>query len=459
MIVSTNINQKVSFQEESKDSMPSQKEIVKFISCLFDKQRVMEFENSDEKKKSNVEIINASISQRMFVRTKKRILTITRQLGTGDYFLALKSLQELEILPPNRILDIIHNPDFDDPVMQNTIIDISALYVNCKSPKDTYAASIKIDRDTTRYAYLIINGQISIFSKFIGKGCAIKAKVRHELVTGVKDAGLFIKGDNAEKIVNANQKNLKKVEGFKNIIPPYKSYVSVCTKSGKLKYIANQQLYKRNANKLIGTRFHHALCVMKDVAMALADLHKNNLVHSDVKLDNIYINGNLKNKKYASKGVLGDLGYLTERGIFGGCSPAYMSPEVGQACLSKKNKSEKEIIAVKNAITDKFDCFSFGISLFKVATRKDILSSGYDFWTVTDDQEIRATLSSAIEKLKKTTISLSKQKRKENLMKIDLLRVAAGLLRFDPLKRDSSEKAMENLTELCQKYNVSEQHI
>lgn len=411
---------------------------------------VNKFETSLIDKKKHLEEIE---------KTTKKLHAISKSLGSGDFLVTLALLYSYN-MSSNRIINLLQDPDFDDRVMLDTLIHIGTQFKVNKQQDGQYVRSEKVKGVKTRYTYIFDEGEICIFAKPIGQGSFAKAKVRHMLFSGEKDAGLIFKGVNVEETVTKNIQNLKKVKGVRNIISNYKCKYKVPTKGGQVKYFLGHELYDGEALKLCGKGIHHALIAIRDVAQALADLHKLGLIHSDVKLANIYFKGDLKQPKCAIRGILGDVGCLTEKGAYAGLTLAYCAPEVLKPYMTCiKNPVRETKLNLDASITDKFDSFSLGIAIFQLITSKDTMYDGKDFPMATDCRQIETTLKLAIKGLKESLSKLSKEGRSEAFLKIDMLYVVKGLLQLDPTNRDTCATAAKRLELLVNKYHIEEQKV
>lgn len=340
-------------------------------------------------------------------KTMKSLFALSNKQGSRRYFNVLVSFHALKVMSSNRIIEILQDRDFDDQLMLNTIIHIGTEFKINKQQQNQYVKSEKVKGVKTRYTYLFDEGEISIYAKPIGKGSFAKAKLRHMLFSGEIDAGLIFKGPNVEGIVAKNLQNHEKVKGVRNILSDYKCKYKVCTKDGQVKYFLGQELYGL-ASVLFGRGVHHSLVVMKDVAQALEDLHKRGLIHSDVKLANIYFKGDISVNQCAVKGVLGDLGFLTKTGTYIGCTEAFASPEALKAYWAKTKFPGRDTrIRLSNCVNAKFDSFSLGIALFALVTDKDRMYNGKDFSKAVDDKPIELTIKLAVTNLKDSLSSLS----------------------------------------------------
>jgi len=104
--------------------------------------------------------------------------------------------------------------------------------------------------------------------------------------------------------------------------------------------------------------------VVRDVALGLNFLHKNDIVHLDIKTANILISENGIYK-------LGDMGCakrLNEAGVSDG-DDRYLAPEA--LSTSKEQQDEK-----------KYDIYSLGVMLFELATNTNLVKHGETYKNV-----------------------------------------------------------------------------
>ncbi len=167
--------------------------------------------------------------------------------------------------------------------------------------------------------------------KSIGKGSFGNVDHAKQILTGldvaiksVNKRGLNIFDEDAKKVQNEIRilravSKLDRVVKFYELVETKDNYYLVmqyCTGGDLLKYLKQKGVMKESDAKPI----------VFDVALALKQLHAANVIHRDVKLDNIMIDKE-------GRGVLGDLGISKELAdgeiLYDDCgTPAYLSPEM-----------------------------------------------------------------------------------------------------------------------------------
>lgn len=450
------------------------------------------------------------------------------------YIKALETLHNKKFLSEKRMFAILRDSDFDDVAMQRTIIDIgdklnkygklASGYVRStkvavldeKNVQKTDQKGAKLFEKQT-YAYNVTKqGEIDIHTKLLGKGASTKAKVGTNLQTGEKEALLTIKDD--QKEFNSIQKNLKtlKEKGIRNTPTVHKYTYEVKTKNGQTKYVLGQELYT-DGTKLKALPMYHALNALKDTAEGYADLHDYNLIHSDIKPNNISLKGDIDSKQ-AVKGIINDFGTLSTSGNLGGGTLEYLPPEILTAkeerdalekvCEERKQKIRNLQIAEKSfkfdytnettmtesqqkledlkgikeieelklnideqklnrayqklhaAATEKYDSFCFGVTLFEIASGRVFMQNGKIFATAKKGSEIQTEIDTEIDLLNKSIDKTSsKDKIDDALMRINLLKIAMQLLEFDPKTRLTCKEAAKLLQVQCDMFSIEPQKL
>lgn len=343
------------------------------------------------------------------------------------------------------------------------------------------------------YSYAVDkNGEIIISHKKLGEGSFKSAKIALHLATGQKYAMVKIKGQGAKAEADnetANLVELKKLN-HENIMPCYKWTILTETKQttkGEDKYVLLQALKDGSASSQLET--HHTLNIMTGVLDAVGKMNDKEIVHADLKPDNILIQGDKNNNEKSVKGFLHDFGTMTKlHGQFG-CTPEYTSPECLKAYIQSqkadddfetaaqnlKNSGFKEyskpfregIIPFRKAmdegdaklrsvITPKsLDSFAAGVTIFQLVTGTSKMKEGLEFNKAEDGTEIEQAIQGKIDIIKKNT-SLSDQTKN---MKIDMLGIAQKLLAFDPDSRISCKTAAILLKNLSKDHHIQEQTL
>lgn len=404
---------------------------------------------------------------------------------SSNYIKALETLHNKKLLSEKRMHAILHDSDFDDVVMQKTIIDIGDKLSKYGKLATGYVKSQgkKLTGKQT-YAYNVNKqGEIDIHGKVLGKGAFTKAKVGTKLQTGEKEAVLTIKEDQDE--FNTIQKNLKilKDKGIRNIPTVHKYTYEVKSKGGQSKYVLGQELYCGSGLDLMKLPIKHTLSALRDAAEGYADLHAEFLVHGDIKPDNISLKGDKENNDQTLHGIINDFGVLSDWGVFKGGTKDFLSPEVAVA-YEKRNKETENFLKVmqmkdkpllkklakenlenaqlelSKAVTDKHDGFSFGVTIFECVTNRNLMKNGKLFSSATQDSDIAKEIEDAITEINdKIDNQSTKEQHDDALIRMNLLKVAQKLLVIDPNKRMDTKEAALLLANQCDNMGLERQKV
>ena len=184
--------------------------------------------------------------------------------------------------------------------------------------------------------------------------------------------------------------------------------------------------------------FQDKIDIACDIAKALDVLHNNyNVVHRDLKLENIFISECSGYQKYHAK--IGDFGqseYMGQEPVFGGGTSTYNPPEwLLRAIKNEKNRTDDLPRAEFSS-----DMWSFGVTLL-------LLFGGpltYEYWD--DLCETYDYISSDFPLYKEDAISTMESNEDERLDSIiELIRFC---LEFNPNARITAHKARKILEDL-----------
>ena len=209
------------------------------------------------------------------------------------------------------------------------LLDQYRLLISGNPNIQALTASIK------QYEHLPTTMNMYDVMKSIGKGSFGNVYHAKQILTGldvaiksVNKRGLNIFDEDAKKVQNEIKilktvSKLDRVVNFYELVETKDNYFLVmqyCGGGDLLNFLKQKGVMKEN----------DARQIVFDVAFALKQLHAANIIHRDVKLDNIMIDK-------LGRGVLGDLGIskqLADREIlYDDCgTPAYLSPEILKKC-------------------------------------------------------------------------------------------------------------------------------
>lgn len=451
-------------------------------------------------------------------KTEAKLSVISQKLGSSDFVKALDTLYTHNKINRDRLLEILHDSDFEDKAMQDTMIEmgkkldkygkLEAGYVRSVRGKPLFDENGIQKKDKNgnllyekkSYAYHVDeHGEVDIYSRFLGKGSFKKAKISNRL-SGGKFAVLTMKGADAKDELERDQTNLQKAQGIMNVPPIHKYSYETKTKGGQAKYVMVQELYSGDGDNLKKLPAKHALNVLTDVGLAYGLLHERSLIHSDIKPANISLKGDLKNDKQALKGVVNDFGLLTEMNQGAGSTPNYESPEYSRAyekwidlvnkydnatkaydnyknnihergmdanlkeLNQKKQKASEEYLKgmeeINKTVTGKFDSFSFGVTIFEIVTGRDSLQNGQFFSSATDDKEIENEILDEFDKWENQIKATTDNAIIEDAnIRMEMLAIELDLLKIKPEDRLTCMDAAIALQDLCVKFDVKEQAV
>lgn len=212
------------------------------------------------------------------------------------------------------------------------------------------------------------------------------------------------------------------------------------------KIVLFQKKCDGDGEKLFQANIHHQLNALKEFGMGLDLLHKKNLVHMDVKPPNLFIVGDINDKKTPVKGKVADIGLLIKKGAldaFG--SPFYLPPEA--LLINNNDVSFNPLYRADESL----DSYSYGITIFEIILPQSVEAIKQFFFQdlevpffggVTDPSVFQENVEDCLQFV---CDAISQNPTQENLQRLKMLAVCRNLIQFDPKNRLSCGEAAKSL--------------
>ncbi len=258
----------------------------------------------------------------------KNFIELTKTVSI-DFFPALKNLYSKRVIAEAQLVDTLKRMQYDR-TLKNTSEYISYLQGKKELKPKTSIPSKKAEGGEKETFGFIVDeaGKIHIKCHLLGRGTFKKAM---ETDTGFVCVSL--KGEGAQGEIENEKKNLEILSKLNhpNIMEQYFLTIETKTKKGAPKFIMLQKKMDSTLSDKLAP--HHVLNALRGIADALAAMNEADIIHGDVKPDNMLFKGD-KNSTDAIQGYAHDFGAMTRPGKFLGGTVAFLSPEL--ALLSEQ---------------------------------------------------------------------------------------------------------------------------
>lgn len=338
----------------------------------------------------------------------------------------------------------MNTSDSEKLVILNTFIQIGKEIVNQQIGHKIFKKSIKNSNQKKSYAFSLSDHKIMIIKNKIGEG---GQKIIHSALEIRFDSNnpsrfsenhiVRIKPNTKNSLLTLRELNnnlfreskiLMKYENCPYIVDPQQiwGYSSE-------KVVMTQKKYSCDGIELCGAPVHHQLSGLMHLGYGLQFIHEKGDVHMDVKLGNLFLEGNIKDEKPV-RGKVGDLGLLAGAGKKAkGCTPDQLPPE----CFNRNGD------LTPFQINAKIDCFSYGLTIINALLPQLFHLEIPYLPGCQSEQNFDKNFATFFRKF---ATHLKKQaSSKENLKRMEMLKVAKQLVCFNPANRITCGEAAKKL--------------
>lgn len=219
--------------------------------------------------------------------------------------------------------------------------------------------------------FLLLNRQVVVNDGFLGKGSYKKVTRGIDLSSGeiVASASIRFRSDKEVADVQNEVDILHRIKGCSGVqkLIGSCSYYSGKRAYNKYRFITEYYCHGELASHLgLGISREFKKSIFEDIINAVADLHKNQIFHKDLKPSNIFVYKN----KGAIRAVVGDFGLscheseVERRRTLAG-TLKYMSPEY----LEIMDRHNREM-GVSSEYKQSYDMWALGLTLYQLVYNK-----------------------------------------------------------------------------------------
>lgn len=356
------------------------------------------------------------------------------------------------------VSEILDDRRFEKKKMMLTLKKIGKQLEEIQSQKEgKYTATIKLKdaKQAKSYGFLIdCKGHIYIEGKLLGRGAFKRVEEAIRLDKHKTEAlTIFIRDSQNQIEKEERWINCLHNRHVDHIVPCYKLQgIKTYTPHGTGAIVSLQEKMTDGETLKHDVTPSQALPVLRDVADALAGMHKEKIIHNDIKPSNILFKENARRtqslescmqRTKSLEGYVHDFGHTTRKGCNSDIGTLeYLAPE-SFADFQAWQRREKRFSELETSSFEQ-DSFAFGVSILEIITKElpYVDSSKKCFGEIQNQEQMTLALSLFEKHMIDSNQNIS---QKEQIIQKEIVQVAEKLLRFDPKERISCAEAKELL--------------